>query len=344
METLTLFDLGAETKEEVVTKKEKPKKTATPKKTAAKKVEKPEPKPEVKVKGDWTIHFATEQFLVSDFVEEIPEEGITLEELRVELEKSYAQFSAARTKWDVDEENSRLFPDAFAGSKGGHSLLRGPLLASISEAKNTPQNIVYVPRSDGRLYVVKKSPIGQMIADTKAEVEQRGEDENIFPSFTFGLPKMPKSILEQALSFFKAYTRKGDYEVMLRVYWDIQEAAYVVECPEQKVTRTHIDCLYDTKYTGRNQLRYMVVMEIHSHNVMRAFFSDVDDRDEQRFGLYGVIGRLNRPQPEMILRVKSNDDVVTVPVSDVFELGALCHRNPYPSEWDEKVRMVGGAL
>jgi Zn-dependent metalloprotease len=118
---LTIFDVGVKgvevKKEEKSPAKNKSTKGAgTKEKVAAKKVEK---KPEVKVNEEWTIHFATERFQVTDFVEEISEEGITLEELRAEMEKTFNQFTASRTKWDIDEENKRLYPDSYSGSKGG---------------------------------------------------------------------------------------------------------------------------------------------------------------------------------------------------------------------------------
>lgn len=121
MKELTLFDVGLPEVEEKKGKEKKttPKTSAKPSGTAKVSAPKPEPKKEVKVTGEWSIHFATETYTVADFVEEIPEEGVTLEEVRVGMERHFAQFSAARTKWDIDEENNRLFPDAFAGSKVG---------------------------------------------------------------------------------------------------------------------------------------------------------------------------------------------------------------------------------
>lgn len=117
MEEMSIFDLGVEPVEE----KKEPKPASASKsvtKGAAKSKPAPKPKEEVKVHGDWTIHFATESFEVSDFVDEIPAEGITLEALRAEMEKVYFQFTATRTKWDIDKENKRLFPDATGASKG----------------------------------------------------------------------------------------------------------------------------------------------------------------------------------------------------------------------------------
>ncbi len=46
-----------------------------------------------------------------------------------------------------------------------------------------------------------------------------------------------------------------------------------------------------------------VVAEFHSHGGHSAFFSATDDRDEQGFRIYGVVGRLDTPEPELTLRV-----------------------------------------
>ena len=46
-----------------------------------------------------------------------------------------------------------------------------------------------------------------------------------------------------------------------------------------------------------------VVAEFHSHGRHRAFFSATDDKDEQGFRVYGVVGRLDAPEPELALRL-----------------------------------------
>jgi len=46
-----------------------------------------------------------------------------------------------------------------------------------------------------------------------------------------------------------------------------------------------------------------VIAEFHSHGKHRAFFSATDDRDEQGFRIYGVVGRLDTPTPELTLRL-----------------------------------------
>lgn len=45
-----------------------------------------------------------------------------------------------------------------------------------------------------------------------------------------------------------------------------------------------------------------VILEIHSHGNMRGIFRSTDNRDEQGFRIYGVIGRLDSDTPEIRLR------------------------------------------
>ena len=45
-----------------------------------------------------------------------------------------------------------------------------------------------------------------------------------------------------------------------------------------------------------------MVAEFHSHGRMRAFFSNTDDRDEQGFRIYGVMGKLDQETPQVAMR------------------------------------------
>jgi hypothetical protein len=63
------------------------------------------------------------------------------------------------------------------------------------------------------------------------------------------------------------------------------------------------------------------IVEVHSHHVMRAYFSATDDRDETGRRIYGVLGRLDGPHPEVALRVASGCNppaVGPIPFSEVF--------------------------
>jgi len=62
-----------------------------------------------------------------------------------------------------------------------------------------------------------------------------------------------------------------------------------------------------------------MVAEFHSHGSHRAFFSGTDDRDEQGFRVYGVVGRLDSPTPELTLRVGVYGHFAPLHWSQVFD-------------------------
>jgi len=63
------------------------------------------------------------------------------------------------------------------------------------------------------------------------------------------------------------------------------------------------------------------VVEMHSHHAMPAYFSATDDRDETARRVYGVLGRLDSPTPEVALRLATGckpHAVEPVPFAQVF--------------------------
>lgn len=75
-------------------------------------------KPEIKVFTDWTIHYYGNTFSVTEFVPEIPEEGITTEALREAMVLEFYEMEKDRSSFDYDAENKRLFPKVTGGAKG----------------------------------------------------------------------------------------------------------------------------------------------------------------------------------------------------------------------------------
>lgn len=61
-----------------------------------------------------------------------------------------------------------------------------------------------------------------------------------------------------------------------------------------------------------------VVLDLHSHHEMGAFFSETDNRDEQGCRLYAVIGRIYS-RPEIRVRLGVYGDFVELPAAAVFE-------------------------
>ena len=100
--------------------------------------------------------------------------------------------------------------------------------------------------------------------------------------------KIPLHLLNMALSVFIA---KPDIEQYLAITW---ENGYSIKTPSQQATAASVtyETLPDT------------VLDIHSHtDGVPAQFSPTDNRDEQGFRLYAVVGDLRNLCPTVELRL-----------------------------------------
>jgi hypothetical protein len=103
--------------ESKVGKKSAPKTSAAALKPKLEKVPLSEPE-------SWTVHYAGQTYIVNTLFEEEIADGkteATLDEIREKLAtaEGCVELTQARTKWDAEEEQKRLFPVAFGTSKGG---------------------------------------------------------------------------------------------------------------------------------------------------------------------------------------------------------------------------------
>ena len=114
---------------------------------------------------------------------------------------------------------------------------------------------------------------------------------------------IPARLFELGLHWFQA---APDTERFFAVRWDGR--AYRLLVPPQAGTATSLAYVPPAG----------VVAEFHSHGSARAFFSATDDRDEQGFRVYGVVGRLDIPRPELSLRVGVYGHFAPMDWSQVF--------------------------
>jgi len=130
------------------------------------------------------------------------------------------------------------------------------------------------------------------------------------------LPKIPYSEFYRTIAFFKeVISKKGNYEAMLQFYYDEANKSYIVFCPDQEITGTTV------KFKRHPEMddNYTIVMDIHSHNSMGAFFSGVDNADEKETRLFGVIGELNREYPAFKFRISVSGVYKEISYLSVFD-------------------------
>ncbi len=108
------------------------------------------------------------------------------------------------------------------------------------------------------------------------------------------VPAIPGALLRQALEIARQNLRK---EVMFQIIYNTT-SGYRLEQPRQ--TREDIWVRYNTTTPQPDEL---LVLDLHSHHTMAAFFSPTDDRDEQGGRFYAVMGRLDQPQPHLVVRL-----------------------------------------
>ena len=114
---------------------------------------------------------------------------------------------------------------------------------------------------------------------------------------------IPAHVFELGLGWMLA---APDTERFFAVRWDGD--AYRLVVPPQEGTGSSLTY----------QPPVGVIAEFHSHGRHSAFFSTTDDRDEQGFRMYGVVGRIDSPQPEFALRLGTYGNFVPLDWSQIF--------------------------
>lgn len=116
--------------------------------------------------------------------------------------------------------------------------------------------------------------------------------------------KIPRHLYDLSLSVLMASNNREQY---LAITW---EDEYRLRLPTQE--RNSASVKYENLPSS--------VMDIHSHGTMRAFFSEMDDQDEQGLKLYMVVGRLDTLLPEVEMRVGVYGYFAPVQREEVFSV------------------------
>ena len=223
------------------------------------------------------------------------------------------------------EVECKVIPSVTAKKKGIVSSYKG-VFDSVEDAAASGKAIGFVPSDDGKVYEVRANKIGVFIS----EAERVSMMRKVRAGFIPALPKIPYSMLSEILSFFKEYvTDTGELEALAYIYWSFVDSRYYVHVPNQQVSKASVD----SSIPELDEDKFVLVMEIHSHNTMAARFSPTDDRDERATRLYTVVGRMDKVFPDITTRASVGGKYVEIEPETVFE----GFDGTFPEGWKDAV-------
>lgn len=250
----------------------------------------------------------------------------TIASFKKKIEDS-KEFVNALKKAKGTEIECKVSPTITAKKKGIMSSYKG-LYASVDEAMESGKVISFVPSEDGRVFEVRNSKMGTFIAPT----EKVTSFKKVRVGFIPALPKIPYNTLSEIIAFFKSYVDKdGAVEALAYIYWSFADSRYYVYVPKQIVGKARVD----SSLPEMDEDKFMLVMEIHSHNTMPGFFSPTDDSDEKATRLYTVVGRMDKVFPEIKTRISCGGKFVEIAPEEVFE----GYSGTFPEKWRESVEI-----
>lgn len=277
------------------------------------------PELEARAHVSWTLSYA-------GLTERITDVNSTIYSTKSKLEQSKKFKDALKKHKSKDKlPVCSVKPTVTAQKKG---ILPFPAYKAVCESVDATEKanapICYIPSQDGQIYEMRRNEIGTFIAPSSKIVEL----DMVRAGFQMNLPRLPAAKLVEIISFFRRVCTAYDccMEALVNVYWDRVEQEYILHVPAQRATAVSVE----TDLSDRpDESRYLLSMEVHSHNMMAAQFSRTDDADEQATRLYMVIGRLDRFYPEIRCRFACGGQHIEIPAEQVCERTDV----PFSTAW-----------
>ena len=245
-----------------------------------------------------------------------------------------AEFLAGLKKAKNKNPRCKVEPVVYTQKKG-IAAYKG-LFATPEEAAESDKMICIFPARDGRVYEMRKTQLGTFTVprDTVEELSQ------VSAGFKPALPLVPHALFTQILAFFKFYAaQEKPLETLVNLYWDTKMKRFLPVIPRQKVTGVEIETMGED---GLDTERYIHYMDLHSHNIMPAFFSATDNADEKAARVYIVVGRLQDAQPQIMARISCSGHFQSIPLESVVEV----YKPNFPKHWQSSIitraRKAGG--
>ena len=194
----------------------------------------------------WSVEYGKVTKTISD------PKGATIQSVKEEIERSKAFLDGLKKAKDKSPD-CLVKPRVTAQSKG-IAAYKG-VFTSLEEARTSDKAICLFPSGDGRVYELRKTELGELIAPKDNVIE--------FPSvragFTPALPLIPVSLLSQIISFFRCYMNNAaEFEALVHILWDKEQEKFVVHVPPQEVSKARVNA--DLSRDELDETRYLHYM------------------------------------------------------------------------------------
>ena len=134
--------------------------------------------------------------------------------------------------------------------------------------------------------------------------------------------KIPKELLREVFHSFFAVYKKYHKEAAAQI-WRMKDGdrKYFVVYPAQKISGASVSFENDTEEMTKIREIADRVVDCHSHHSMGAFWSSVDDKDEQTADCFRmVMGAMSSANASYLLRIKFGEAYINFSATELFDM------------------------
>lgn len=255
-------------------------------------------------------------------------EEVTEKELLAYITEDFPEYGNGRSSIEYLKKEKLILVSIKSSSKGS-----GLGLATTFEADlgNVEEKLLEAKRflqNDMREHALCFLKLNNPLANKRIRLEKNsigtfigcGKRYGDSSEFHMTLPKIPRYIMEEIYCFFLAVknTMPRNNEAAAQIFWDKSKKKYFVYYPQQVVDTVSVN--FERSMELEHDSNNVLVMDVHSHGVIRPNFSVVDDNDEKGTRLFCVLGDMNDTTAyHFSLRAGTGGNFIRVADEDVFE-------------------------